>query len=212
MSRPPLVAEKPRNARDKILAAAVGLIRSQGYAGTTVDDLCRAAGVTKGAFFHYFASKEALGVAAADFWSRTTEALFASAPYHHHADPLDRVLGYLDFRAALIAGPVESFTCLAGTMVQEAFATNPTLREACEASIFGHAHTLEADIEGALEIYAVSGVTASSLAAHTQAVVQGAFILAKARGRPEAAADTITHLKRYVLLLFKPQGETDNAK
>ncbi len=41
-----------------------------------------------------------------------------------------------------------------------------------------------------------------SLALHTQAVLQGAFILAKAKGGPEVAADSIDHLKRYVSLLF----------
>ena len=45
--------------------------------------------------------------------------------------------------------------------------------------------------------------TAASLALHTQAVLQGAFILAKATGGAEAAADSIDHLRRYVELLFK---------
>jgi TetR/AcrR family transcriptional repressor of nem operon len=212
MSRPALVIEKPRNARDKILAAALEVIRTKGYAATSVDDLCRAAGVTKGAFFHHFESKEALAVAAADFWSQTTGALFAAAPYHDHADPLDRVLGYVDFRGSLLTGPVESFTCLVGTMVQEAFATSPAIRAACEASIFDHAHTLEADIEEALVLYSVTGVTAATLAAHTLAVLHGSFILAKARGGPQAAADSVAHLRRYFMLLFKPREETDDAQ
>lgn len=208
MSRAPLVLEKPRNARDKLLGAALGVIRAKGYSATSVDDLCRAAGVTKGGFFHHFESKEALAVAAADFWSETTSALFASAPYHDHVDPLERVLGYLDFRASLLSGPIESFTCLVGTMVQEAYAASPAIREACDASISGHARTLEADIEAAMARYAVTGVTARSLALHTQAVLQGAFILAKARGGPEAAADSVAHLKRYFMLLFsRGKGE-----
>ena len=44
--------------------------------------------------------------------------------------------------------------------------------------------------------------TAESLALHTQAVLQGAFILAKARGGPEIAAQSVDHLKRYVTMLF----------
>jgi TetR/AcrR family transcriptional repressor of nem operon len=72
----------------------------------SVDELCARAGVTKGAFFHYFKSKEALGVAAADHWSEVTGALFAEAPYHDHEDPLARVLGYIDFRRELLGGTV----------------------------------------------------------------------------------------------------------
>jgi len=60
------------NARTKLLDAALGTIREKGYAATSVDELCARAGVTKGAFFHYFRSKDALAVAAADHWSETT--------------------------------------------------------------------------------------------------------------------------------------------
>ena len=48
------------HARDKLIAAAHQEVRRQGYSATTVDQICAAAGVTKGAFFHHFESKEAL--------------------------------------------------------------------------------------------------------------------------------------------------------
>ena len=209
MSRP----ARPRSTgtRTKLLEAALRIIRAKGYSATSVDELCAEAGVTKGAFFHHFDSKEALAVAAADFWSEMTGGLFASAPYHRHDDPLDRVLGYIDFRAGLLSGPVEAFTCLVGTMVQEAFGSSPAIRDACRASIVGHAGTLEADIEAAMARYGVTGVSAGSLALHTQAVLQGAFILAKAHGGPDVAAESVRHLKRYFELLFQrpsTKGET----
>jgi TetR/AcrR family transcriptional repressor of nem operon len=203
MNAPLPIPARPEGARLKLLNAALAVIRTQGYSATSVDELCAAAGVTQGAFFHHFVSKEALAVAAADFWSETTGALFAAAPYHAHEDPLDRVLGYVDFRGALLDGPVEAFTCLVGTMVQEAFATSPAIRAACSASIWGHAQKLEDDIAEAMTRYGVAGTTARSLALHTQAVLQGAFILAKAQGGREVAADSVAHLKRYFSLLFK---------
>ncbi|MEY4269948.1 MAG: hypothetical protein RLZZ58_1164 [Pseudomonadota bacterium] len=196
-------------ARDKLLEAAVTLVRAQGYAATSVDQLCRHAGVTKGAFFHYFASKEALGVAAADYWSHATGTFFAAAPFHTLGDPLDRVLGYIDLRIALIGGPVENFSCVAGTMVQEAFRSSAAIRVACDASMMGNARALEADIAAAMAEHGVTGTTAASLAQHVQTVIQGAFILAKAADvadGPDRARDALGHLRRYFELLFAPNG------
>lgn len=45
--------------------------------------------------------------------------------------------------------------------------------------------------------------TPKSLALHTQAVIQGSFILAKASGGSNFAADRIDHLEVYINLLFK---------
>src|SRR5580692_5446769 len=125
--------------RQKLLDAAVALIRERGYSSTSVDELCSHAGVTKGAFFHHFKSKDALAVAAADHWSEKTREFFQTAPYHRFSDPLQRVLAYLDFRKSILQGEIAEFTCLVGTMVQETYGTNPDIREACEASICGHA-------------------------------------------------------------------------
>jgi TetR/AcrR family transcriptional repressor of nem operon len=195
-------------ARQKLLDAGLVLIRQKGYGATTVDELCAAAGVTKGAFFHHFPSKEALAVAAADYWSELTGGFFAAAPYHDHADPLDRVIGYIEFRKAILQGEVPEFTCLVGTMVQEIYDSNPAIRAACDASISGHAAKLEADINEAIKQRGLRPHwTAQSLALHTQAVLQGAFILAKAKGGADAAADTVDHLRRYVTLLFQNPNE-----
>lgn len=192
-------------ARQKLLDAALSVIRTKGYAATTIDELCATAGVAKGSFFHHFKSKEALAVAAADYWSEMTGAFFAAAPYHRHDDPLDRVLGYINFRKAILSGRVPEFTCLVGTMVQEVYETCPDIRKACDASISGHAAKVEADIVEAIEQHGIKADwTAQSLALHTQAVLQGAFILAKAKGNAEIAAASVDHLRRYVQLLFQP--------
>lgn len=198
-------------ARVALLEAAVKVIRAKGLHATTVDDLCAAAGVTKGAFFHHFASKEELAVAAADHWSETTGALFAAAPYHDHEDPADRVFAYLDFRASLIAGAPAEYTCLVGTMTQEAFETSPAVRDACAASIFGHAETLEADLAAAIADSGVaSGVDAASLARHTQTVLQGGFVLSKAADDPAVVLEAIGHLRRYFACVFgRPAQATE---
>lgn len=191
-------------ARQKLLDAALAVIREKGYVATTLDELCARAGVAKGSFFHHFDDKGALAVAAANYWSETTGALFAAAPYHAHKDPLDRVLGYIDFRRALLKGGVADFTCLVGTMVQEVYGSHPAIRDACDASISGHAEKIETDIAEAMTQHGIrTDWTAGSLALHTQAVLQGAFILAKAKGGAEIAISSVDHLRRYIELLFQ---------
>ena len=195
-----------KGARHGLLDAALGLIREKGYASTSVDELCMQAGVSKGAFFHHFPSKEALAVAAANHWSQITGALFEAAPYHKHADPLDRVLGYLDFRKALLKGDIPEFTCLVGTMVQETYDTHPEIRAACEASISAHIASIAADIAEAMDHHRVrASWSAENLALHMQAVLQGAFVIAKAKGNVAVAAASVDHLRRYIELLFKTE-------
>ena len=192
------------DARSRLLDAAMQVIRAQGYSATTVDDICRAAGLTKGAFFHHFKSKEDLAVAAAAHFSGMAERLFAAAPYREPADPLDRLLGYIDFRSAIIDGPISGFTCLLGTMVQEAYDTHPAICRACETYIGVHVADIAKDIEAAKALYAPEAPwSALSLALHTQAVLQGAFILAKAKGGPDVARDSVAHLRRYIEQLFQ---------
>ncbi|WP_454816373.1 TetR/AcrR family transcriptional regulator [Labrys neptuniae] len=208
MSRPTKQSPERGHARNRLLEAARDVIRAKGFAATSVDDICRAADVTKGAFFHHFGSKEVLGVAAAEFWEETTTGFFQVAPYHAPADPLERVLAYVAFRKAIIVGDLPEFTCLVGTMAQEVYETAPDIRDACGHSIFGHAATLEADIEAARREHGIAGDwTAESLARHTQAVIQGGFVLAKAGNDPELARESLDHLDRYIRHLFHLNGE-----
>ncbi len=197
-------------ARTRLLLAALTVIRAKGYADTSVDELCAAAGATKGAFFHHFKSKEELAVAAAGLWSDRAAALFEAAPYHAHEDPLDRVLGYVDFRKSLLRGGLADYTCYAGTLVQEVYTTHPAIRDACSGAISRHAASLEADIAAAVERHGIAADwTPASLALHMQVVVQGAFILAKAQDGAEVAAASIDHLRRYVEFLF---GQTSMGR
>jgi TetR/AcrR family transcriptional regulator, transcriptional repressor for nem operon len=197
------MASAQHESRTKILDAALDVFRAKGYTATRVEDICATAGLTKGSFFHHFKTKEDLAIAAADRWSVVTGELFRNADYHKPADPVDRLLGYIEFRKQLLRGSLAEYTCLLGTLIQEIYDTNPPIRMACEASISFHVATLVDDIQQAKTAHAPSAAwTAESLALHMQAVIQGSFILAKAKYGSEVASESIDHLKRYVAGLF----------
>ena len=199
------VEMSPTDSKTKLLNAALHVIRAKGYTATRIEDICAAAEVTKGSFFHHFKSKDDLALAAVAHWDEMTGNLFKQAKYHDLDDPLDRLLAYLDFRKELLAGELPDFTCFVGMITQEAYQTRPEIVQVCEHSIVGHAKTLEEDISQAMDKHQVSGNwSAQGLALHTQAVIQGSFILAKAKGGASVAAESIDHLYRYFELLFRP--------
>jgi len=207
--------EAQHESKLRLLDASLGVIRAKGYSATRIEDICEVAGLTKGSFFHHFKSKEDLALAATDHFAAMAAASFAKAPYQSAADPLDRLLGYVDFRRALLQGELPDYTCLFGTLVQETYDTHPAIRAACESHISAHAATLAKDIAEAKRRYAPNAPwTAESLALHIQAVIQGAFILAKARQGPQIAADCIQHLRRYLETQFtrNPTGTTATPK
>ncbi len=199
-----MIPPRPKHlSKTKILDAALRVIRTKGYSATTIDDLCDAAGLTKGSFFHHFASKEELALAAADHFGAMADGFFAAAPYRTLPDPLERLLGYVDFRTAILAGDLPDVTCLLGTMVQETYETYPAIRQACERNISSHAADVAKDIAAAKALYAPDATwSAESLGLYIQAAIQGAFILAKARHGPAIAIECLGHLRRYLEFLF----------
>ncbi len=190
------------SSRSRLIAATIDLVRANGYASTRVDDVCAAAGVTKGSFFHHFESKEDLAITAAREWGEAAVHLFADGPYVAERNPLDRLLGYVRFRRDLISGHIREWSCFAGTTIQETHETHPAIREACAGSIDVHLLQVTRLIDAALARYPVKGIDGESLALHTQTVLQGAFVLAKARQDARVAVDCVDHLYRYVEMLF----------
>jgi TetR/AcrR family transcriptional repressor of nem operon len=198
-----MVTQSQHESKTKLLNAALHAIRRNGYAATTIDDICHAAGVTKGSFFHHFKSKDDLALSAAAFWGEMTEGFFASAPYHKSEDPLQRLLGYVDFRAEILQGDLSDYTCLLGTLVQETYTTHPDIRAACDKGLSTHIAIITRDVEAAKRLYAPDATwSPESVGYFIQSVLQGAFIFAKAKQGPEVVRESLAHLRQYLGLIF----------
>lgn len=190
-------ATKPRSTRESLLRAAVELIRRDGYDATRVDAICAEAGVSKGAFFHHFASKQALAVQALQTWDDFGAALFAGAPFNQLGDPLERLLGCMDFQVEFFGRPELLKSCLAGTVAQEVSATHPELRAAANACFVHAGERFTALLRDAAE----SRHAELDAAAHADlwmAALQGALVLAKA-SHDESVIPTTLQLTRDLI-------------
>ena len=190
------------STRERLVAAATDLSLEKGFADTTVADVCERADLTKGAFFHYFKNKEAMGKAVLEQWIANGGATYSAAPFWAMGDPLDRLYGYIDFTAELSrTGPCG---CMVGIYSQELWQSQPALRADCQLAFTEWADGLAQLFEEAKARHAPkASVDPRSLAYHFIAVFEGGLILARAHKRTEFVAEQLEHFKRYVQVLFE---------
>jgi AcrR family transcriptional regulator len=70
---------RSEETRARILEASIKLFSNRGYNAASVDEICAEAGVSKGAFYHHFESKQALFLALLDGWLKTIDNAIESA-------------------------------------------------------------------------------------------------------------------------------------
>jgi TetR/AcrR family transcriptional repressor of nem operon len=190
--------------KQKLLDAAQELMLAKGYTATSVDEICEEAGVTKGSFFHYFESKEHLGRAVAERFYASMKELCDSAPFHQKRDPLDRVLGRVDFLIELSRSPQGAKGCLLGSFAQELSDTYPKIRSVCANCFDASIQSFKQDLDEAKAKYAPRARwSTQSLAEHLTAVAQGAIILAKAKQDPTIMEESLTHFRDYLRCVFR---------
>jgi TetR/AcrR family transcriptional regulator, transcriptional repressor for nem operon len=85
----------PQRTRERLLQAAFQEIYKSGFRGTDVETILGAAGVTKGAMYHHFASKEALGYAVVDEIVASITREKWLWPLKNAKNPIDALIGII---------------------------------------------------------------------------------------------------------------------
>lgn len=186
--------------RERLFVAASRLMIEKGYPATSIDEICTAAGVTKGSFFHYFTSKDHLG---RELLQRSLDDRVAE---HERLavepDPLQRLYRLIDQMIRRV-DEREVEGCLLGVFAQELSRTHPEIGRLCAGAFNTWIDGLTRDLEEAKARYAPhAAVAPRSLAEHLVAVVEGAFILARAHGEGRVLRESLQHFRGYLEMLF----------
>lgn len=99
-------------AREKILKAAFGLMYERGFKDVSMDDVAAAAGLKKANLFHYYPTKETLGLAVFDFASAKMRAQ-VSLQFAQGGDPIKLVEGMFTD----VAKGMETSRCRGGCFI-----------------------------------------------------------------------------------------------
>lgn len=195
--------QAPSHTKRRLLDAAQELMLAKGFVATTVDEICKAAKLTKGSFFHYFKSKDDLG-------RELLERFCADGQKLHQgfcgtdADPLKRVYSYLDNAAKMATDPSMNKGCLLGMFAQELCDRDPSIRATCEQGFGNWAKMFGQELARAKAKYAPRKTwDPTELAEHLIAVTEGSMILGKARKDMRMVAKGLRHFKAYVKSLFE---------
>lgn len=180
----------------------------KGYAATSVDQICARAGLTKGSFFHHFASKEALAEAVLEHYTTAMEAMVGALLDAGPSDPLARVHAFVDFFRAFARARPGQPSCVVGNLAQELSATNPVLRAKCAACFARMTQVLAEEFAAARDLHRPdSAIDPRELSEHFLVTLEGALLLAKARGDSGVIVAHLDHFERYVRALFEsPSG------
>lgn len=199
-----MVQQRAAVTREKLIKAATELIRRKGYAATTIEDICELSGVTKGAFFHHFKTKEDLVEASLVAWDCQATAMVEAAPFQAIQNPRKKAIGYMEFYADVFDNPHVFKSCLAGTTAQEISDTNPTLRDAANMCLRNAQARFQSLLDEACK-RSRKRVDTAALAALWSATLQGSLVLSKASQDGTVIRRNIEHIKQYVAG-FLPRG------
>jgi AcrR family transcriptional regulator len=123
---PRLRDEKARATRNKILVAATRLFARQGYHRTSMTDIATAIGMTQGAVFHHYPTKDALLRAVIERLGRGLEAYRDCVEVPGSTAVVHRVLGVM---VEHFNKQPEATICLAALATEFAGSNDPILEE-----------------------------------------------------------------------------------
>ena len=194
-----MVATKTKTtARIKLLDSANQLMLERGYAATTVDEICAHAQVSKGSFYHFFDSKEELGLAALEHYYELGRERLMSGPFMKEKDAKRKLVGFLRH----IEDHSEEFWgrgCLLGTFAIDLAATHPSIRQRVAEQFDQIAKRFSAMFE-AVAAPRGKSPSAKELAESYLATLEGGIVLAKAFNDPQRIRQSLEAFRRQLVV------------
>lgn len=202
MNRASKTPRNPAETRQKLVSAARNLVLRQGFSATGVDEICADAGVTKGAFFHHFKSKDDIGQAALADWAAFGMSLYAEATAAPARYPLDHVHRFFDIMQGFVAA-TSPLTCVVGIMSQELAVANPALRETCSTFLADWTAFARQLLDAAKAQHPPrTDFDSEDVAWFLNSLWQGSMLVAKTRQDPSIVSRNLERARAHVDYLF----------
>ncbi|WP_165354575.1 TetR/AcrR family transcriptional regulator [Tropicimonas sp. IMCC6043] len=194
-------------SKERILKATKALVMRKGFAGTSVDDILREAGVSKGAFFHHFRSKADLTEQLMRWYADTDIRMFReilARAEAAHDDPMDQLLQFLtDFEVYLSDPKQPPRGCMYALYTYEDDHFENDLKEFVAETLQTWTAMYIRKFQEVIDLHTpAKPVTAKRLAEMFVSVIEGGLILQRAYQVPGMTARQSEQFRDYLELLF----------
>jgi len=115
--------------REKILTEGLRVVQERGFAGASVRDIVRAAGVPQGSFTNHFASKEAFCLEVLDLYYKDVKAMIQRTLRNDSRPPLERLRAFVDAQIKYLDRIGWRNGCLIGNFSAEASEHSEIIRK-----------------------------------------------------------------------------------
>ncbi len=120
------------NTKTKLIDAAVSLFAVKGFNHTGIAEILTQVGVPKGSFYHYFKSKDDLGLAVIDYYGTTLCDGLATSLQAAEGSPLVRLRQYFENVLVYFGEHFGHCNCLLGNLGQELALQSDSMRQAID--------------------------------------------------------------------------------
>ncbi len=179
------------NTPEKLVCAAEELMLRDGYSATRVDEVIRKAGLSKGSFYHFFDSKEALGLAALEHYYADRVKRLATGSHATEPDPLRRAHAFVE-HAFHVAEDLWAKGCLLANFAADAAGSSRVISEA----IRKRTNELREFLTDLLSPCVTQEITATDLADQFLICIEGSIVLARIYDDPAYLRRGLTQYRR----------------
>jgi TetR/AcrR family transcriptional regulator, transcriptional repressor for nem operon len=201
------MADKGELTRDRILDAAETLIMSQGFAGTSIDEILKGAGLTKGAFFHHFKGKGDLARVLVERHAQRDLTMFQEFAAQADAasdDPLERTYVFLEAFERFASNLEQAAAgCMYATYTYESMQFEPAIRDFVADALRRWTSMYVRRFQEVLDRYQPAlPVTARQLGEMIASIIEGGLVFQRAYGDMRVTARQSEQFRNYLELLF----------
>ncbi|MFK8016182.1 MAG: TetR family transcriptional regulator [Gammaproteobacteria bacterium] len=207
-----VIKRDPDKTRDAILAAAFDEIHALGFRSASIDNILRRTGVTKGALYHHFPNKTALGYAVVDEVITPWAAEMMAPLDDESRNPLDTLLRIGMEQSELDTQGSPMLGCPVNNLVHEMASLDEGFRE----RLNGIMNAWRATIGRALERGQAQGtvrrdISADDAAAFSLAAYEGCIGLAKSSANADLFDACSRGMAAFVNSLRDPDVDSSSA-